>query len=162
MSPVSNATRWIVIAIALGAAVCFAIAVQGGRWWSAETIGVGPGGTRLCFGSGGECRVDDLFLVGGSAWWRKAGLATMTASLIATLALIALAGSLAAKRKGTLAAGAAMSATLTSAVAGALFLVGFPGTVNGIPAEPGHGIVLWIVAVVAASVATFTTLRRRQ
>jgi hypothetical protein len=159
-APVSARNRWIVVAVALVAAVLLAIAVQGARWWAAGDVHVGPGGTQVCFDGG--CRSQDLSWIGGSEMWRKAGLATMAGSLITTIALAFLAGSLAAKRTGRLAAGATLTATLTATTGGMLFLVRFPGLPQGLHAEPAYGLVMWAIGVVIAGVCAVFVLRQGQ
>jgi hypothetical protein len=156
---VSSRTRWIVLAVALASAVCLSIAVQGARWWHAANISVGPGGTLVCFGDT-DCRSDDLAWLNGSELWRKAGLATMAGSLLCAIALVALAGSLAAKRTGALAAGATLTATLTAATSGVIFLVEFPGTGAG-TASAGLGLYLWIAGVLAAGACATIVLRSK-
>lgn len=149
--------------LALLGACALAIAVQGGRWWSVgEGLAIGPTGTKACLG--GECGRHGLEWIGGTELWRRAAVATTAAALIAAFALVALAGSLAARRRGTLAAGATLTATLTAAVAGAVFVATFPGTdaiSAGQPATLAGGALLYLGGVMVAVAASVVVLRQR-
>ena len=91
--------RLLIIVLALVGAAGFAISVEGGRWWSlGGEIHVGPAGTQRCFG--GECGVGDLTWVHGSGFWERCGSGAYAGGLVAGLALLALAGSIAARRAG--------------------------------------------------------------
>jgi hypothetical protein len=155
---VTPRTRWIVVALALAGAVALAFAVQGARWWSAGTVGIGPGGTRVCF-EGAGCRVDDLAWLDAGELWRRAGLATMVASLLTTFALIALAASIVARKGGTMAAGAVLTATFTAVVAGAIFLAKVPDVAAGSHPQLSSGVAIWAVGLIVGVVAAVLRLR---
>jgi hypothetical protein len=144
---------------ALAAAAAFAVAVQGSPWWRiGDEIGIGTMTTRHCFGEGG-CSQSGLSWTGGSDTWVKAGAATYGAGLVAALILLALAGALAAKASGRLAAMSAGVATLSAAVVGTVFVVtrpAVPGT------ELARGVPLFAIGFVLAAVAVVSTLRRRR
>ena len=148
--------------LALLGAVALAVAVQAAGWWSVgDGTAIGPTGTTACLG--GECGRHGLDWIGGSELWRRAAVATTAAALIAAVALVALAGALAARRRGTLAAGATLTATLTAAVAGAVFVATFPGTTavgSGREASLGGGVVLFGAGVVVAIAAAVVVLRQ--
>src|SRR5436190_7370942 len=147
--------RWVIVALSLAGATCLAIGAQGGRWfWLGETIAVGPTGTMSCFN--GDCKTSDLSALQAddSEVWRRAGLGTAAAGLLGAIALVAVGGSLAAKRSGKLAAGATLTASLTGAVASAVFVITRPST--DVPATIGRGVVIYAVGLVLAlAVAVF-------
>lgn len=147
-------SRWITIAIALVAGSAFAISVQAGRWWIAGEMAIGPFGSRGCFG--GDCKVTGLRWIGGDELWLRSAIATGAAGLIAMFALVALAGALAARRAGVLAAKLSLAAILTAAAAGGLFLVRFPG-LGG--AHVDLGVALYGGAIVAGTYAAIAALR---
>jgi hypothetical protein len=159
----SARTRWIAVGLALLGACALAIAVQGGRWWSVgDGLAIGPTGTKACFA--GECGRHGLDWIGGSELWRRAAIATTAATLIAAFALIALAGSLAARRRGALAAGATLTATLTAAVAGVVFVATFPGTsalATGQPASLDRGALLYLFGVIVSVAVSVVVIRQR-
>jgi hypothetical protein len=154
--------RWIAVGLALLGATALAIAVQGGGWWSVgDGTAIGPTGTKACMA--GECGRHGLEWIGGSELWRRAAIATTAAALIAAFALVALAGSLAAKRRGTLAAGATLTATLTAAVAGVVFVATFPGTDaigSGQPASLAGGALLFLAGVVVSIAAAVVVIKQ--
>ncbi len=146
--------RLITIAAAIVAAGCFALAVQGGHWWTIGEVGVGPVSTQRCFD--GRCENGTLAWAGGSEVWERAGIATWAAGMIAAVVLVALAGALAARRAGRLAAGIATIAAMTSMVAGGVFLLQRPD-LPGL--EVARGAWFFAVAVVVALAAAIATLR---
>ena len=149
--------RWVAILFALGAAAAFAVAVQGSPWWSiGDEVGIGTISTRHCFGEGG-CQQAGLGWTGGGSTWVRAGAATYAAGLVAAIILLALAGAVAARASGRLAAASAGVATLTAAVVGGIFIATrpmVPGT------EVGRGIILFGAALVLATVAVGAVLWR--
>jgi hypothetical protein len=169
---VSVRARWIVVVLALAGATCLAVAVMSprvGPWWTVgEIAAIGPGGTSVCM-PGAECTRDDLDWIGGGELWRRAGVATMAAGVIAALALVAVAAALASRRRGRLAAGAAISAIATAVAAGTVFVAAFPGLgVTGLdvvtaPPSLDRGALLHLAGAVAgltAAVITLTAGRR--
>lgn len=147
--------RILTIVAAVVAAACFALAVQGGRWWTlGDSVGVGPVSTQRCFD--GRCENTSLAWTGGSGVWVRAGTSTYAAGLVAAAVMVALAGALAARRAGRLAAGVAVVATMTAIVAGAVF-------VQARPAMPGltldRGAWLYGLGIVAALASVVSTLR---
>ena len=139
---------------ALAAAACFALAVQGGRWWTIGEHAVGPTSSQRCFA--GNCERAPLDWTGGTEVWKRAGIATWTAGMVAALVLVALAGALAARRRGRLGAAVAVVATMTAVVAGAVFL-------QYRPSMPGmamdRGVYLFGGAIIAALAAAVSVLR---
>jgi hypothetical protein len=146
--------RWLTIAIALAAACAFAIAVQGGRWWSVGDVEIGPFGSRSCVT--GECRPTNLGWVGGSERWIRTGMGTWAAGLIAMLLLLMIAGALAAKRVPRLVARTALVAIATGALTGALFVVQYPGVTG---ASVDRGLWLFGGAIVLGTFAAVRVLR---
>ncbi|HVK77623.1 MAG TPA: hypothetical protein VM734_30170 [Kofleriaceae bacterium] len=144
------------IATALAGAVCFALAVQGGRWWKIGEIGIGPVSTQSCFA--GDCAPGTLTWAGGTDMWERAGVATYVGGLCAAAVLLALAGALAAGRTARLAAAVAAVATITAVGAGALFVMARPDLPGSVA---GRGLFLFGGAVVAAGIAVAITLLRR-
>jgi len=138
------------------AAACFALATYGGYWWTIGEIGVGPVSTQRCFD--GACESGSLAWAGGSEVWERAGVATWAAGMVATLVLVALAGALAAKRAGRLAAGVTVVATMTAVVAGAVFISQRPHVPE---IETGRGVWLYSAGIVAALGAAISALRAR-
>jgi hypothetical protein len=158
----SGRRRWIAVGLALAGAFAMAVAVQAGGWWSVgDGTTIGPTGTKACMA--GECGRHGLEWIGGSELWRRAAIATTAAALIAAFALVALAGALAARRRGVLAAGATLTATLTAAVAGVVFVATFPGTGaigQGAPASLGLGALLFLAGVVVAVAAAVVVIKQ--
>ncbi len=149
--------RLATIVLAIIAAGCFALAVQGGYWWRIGEIGVGPLSTQRCFD--GRCEAGTLAWAGGSEVWERAGIATWAAGMVSALVLVALAGALAARRGGKLAASVVMIATATAVVAGGVFVTQRPG-VHGL--EVARGTWFYGIATLAAITATISTLRAPQ
>lgn len=144
---------------ALAAAAAFAVAVQGSPWWRiGDEIGIGTMTTRHCFGEG-ECTQSGLSWTGGSDTWVKAGAATYGAGLVAAVVLLALAGALAARASGRLAAMSAGVAALSAAVVGTVFVLARPAVPG---TELARGLPLFALAVVLAGVAVVSTLWRRR
>lgn len=166
----SGKTRWILVAVALAGATCFTIAVQVSTWWSIDgVITVRPLGTRSCF-QAGECMKGDLGFLGGGELWRRSGVAVWTAGMIAALALVALAGALAAKRRGTTVAGVTLVASMTALVSGLVFFLRFPGMSfpggmgEGLPSPPtahGSGAPLYFAGALVAAAVAVIILRRK-
>ncbi|MBK7071351.1 MAG: hypothetical protein IPH44_03515 [Myxococcales bacterium] len=150
--------RLLIIVLALVGAAGFAISVEGGRWWSlGGEIHVGPAGTQRCFG--GECGVGDLTWVHGSGFWERCGSGAYAGGLVAGLALLALAGSIAARRAGRLAAAVAGIGSVTAIAAG----VGFYALAPAIPeASVGRGAVLFAIGAAAALTAIGATLTAKR
>jgi hypothetical protein len=160
-------SRWIIIALALAAAVALAFAVGSpvaARWWSVgDILAVGPNGTSACFG--GECTRHELVWLGGGTLFRQAALATLAAALLDGLLLAALAAALASKRRGTLLAGASLTATGTAMVAGIVFVATFPGVGAlgpGHEASLGVGAIVFALGIVLAGSAAVLVLRRQE
>jgi len=158
--------RWTIVGLALAGALALVFAVGSPRvasWWSVDDLlSVGPGGSTACFG--GECSRHELVWLGGDAMFRKAALATVAAALISAVALLALAGALAAGRRAALAAGAALTATLTAAVAGIVFVATFPGVAALGPAHRAHldlGAAVYALGLLLAGAAAVVVLRQR-
>ncbi len=158
MPLMSTTRRALAIVIALIGAGCFAVAVQGGRWWViGRDVDVGTTTTTACFSD--PCRVSSLAWTGGGDTWMRAGFATMVAGLCAAAVLVALAGAVAAKRTGRLVAGMVLVAVTTAAVAGATFYTTRPELPG---ASLGRGAILFVAAIVAAIVAAAVTLTARR
>lgn len=154
----SSTRRIITLIVALAAAACFALAVQGGQWWTVGEHSIGTTASRQCFGDD-ACRGASMAWTGGSDLWLRAGYATKAAGTIAMLVMLALAGALAAKRGGKLAAQMALIATMTAIVAGGLFQQYRP-SMPGM--EVARGTYLFGVAIIAALGAAIATLRAPQ
>lgn len=152
----SRNRRLTTIAACILGALCFSYAVHGGRWWTIGEVGVGPVSTQRCFD--GKCESGSLAWASGTELWERAGTATWAAGLVASLALVALAGALAARSAGRLAAGVTVVATMTAIAAGAVFVSQRPD-VPGI--ETGRGVWLFGAGIVVALAAAITTLRAR-
>lgn len=157
----ASTRRIVTLIVALAAAACFALAVQGGRWWTVGEATIGPVGGERCFGETG-CQRTDLMWTEGSDAWQRAGMATWAAGMVAMVVMVALAGALAARRGGKLAAQVAVIASMTAIVAGALFLQLRPTGQMMTGAAPGRGAILFGVAIVAALGAAIATLRAPQ
>jgi len=155
---VSLARRLLTIVLALVGAAGFAISVEGGRWWNlGSEIHVGPAGTQRCFG--GECGMGDLAWVRGSGLWERCSSGVYVGGLIAGLALLALAGAIAARRPGRLAAAVAGVASASAIATGA----GFYALAPAIPeATVGRGVVLFAIGAVAALTAVGATLTAKR
>jgi|SRR5215510_1316435 len=145
--------RWFVVAEALAAASSFALAVQGGRWWTIGDVEIGPLGSKSPFGGLGG-----LSWAGSSARWERFGAATWGAGMIAMFVLIVVAGAVAAKRIPRLAAKTALVSIATATLVAAGFLAARP--VNGLPFELGRGVVLFVAGVMFGVLASAGVLRR--
>lgn len=132
------------------------MAVHGGRWWTIGEIGVGPVSTQRCFD--GVCESGSLAWASGSEVWERSGTATWAAGLVASLVLVALAGALAARRAGRMAAGVVVIASFTAIVAGGVFISQRP-PVDGI--ETARGVWLYSAGIVLALAAAIATMRAR-
>lgn len=147
--------RWLTVLLAIGAAVAFALAVQGSSWWTiGDDVGIGTVSSRHCFGEG-SCQNTDLSWTGGSTTWVRAGAATYAAGLVAALVLVALAGSIAARSSGRLAARVAAVATVT-AIAVAIAFVATSPHVPG--SSLGRGLTLFGGAVALSIAAIVSAL----
>jgi hypothetical protein len=151
MTPV----RAITILFALGAAIALVFAVQGGQWWIVDDgtvrASIGPISTRHCMG-GGACRSGGMGWIGGDALWVRAGLATYVAGLVAAALMVFVAAANAAGRTARLAATAGVVAAFTAAVAGAGFVLMFPGVVGAI-VDRGPWLYAGGIALVLAAAA---------
>lgn len=150
-------SRWIIVALAIVAAVAFAFSVQGGRWWQVgEEVEIGPFGATQCFS--GECRRAGLGWIGGTDRFVRTGKGAWAGGLISGFALLVLAAGVAARRTPRLAAKTALVAIGTAVLASAAFVAQFPG-VDGV--VTGRGLWLFGVATVAGVVAAVWVLRAR-
>jgi hypothetical protein len=150
-------SRWPIVALALLAAVAFALSVWAGRWWSIGDVEIGPFGSKQCFG-GGDCRPTSLTWIGGSERWMRMGMATWAGGLIAMLVLLITAAGVAAKRIPRLAARTALVAIATVTITGVLFIMQFPG-VDG--AQVDRGLWLWLAGILLGSIAAVGVVRAR-
>ena len=150
-------SRWIIVGILLISAFAFAMSVWGGRWWSIEDVTIGPFGSTNCFG-GDECRRGDLSWIGGSERWMRAGMATWAGGVLTMLALLGVAGGVAARRIPRLAAKMTLVSIVTTLVAGILFIAQFPG-VDG--AAIDRGLWLFFVGAITGLVGVIAVLRAR-
>ncbi len=140
----------------LVAAFAFAMSVWGGRWWSIDDVTIGPFGSTSCFG-GGECKRGDLgWIEGASERWMRAGMATWAGGVLTMLALLGVAGAVAARRVPRLAAKMTLVSIATSLVAGILFIAQYPGVPG---AAVDRGIWLFVVGVITGLVAIIAVLR---
>lgn len=147
-------SRWLVVALALAAAVALAMCVQGTRWWSVEDIGVGPFGSTNCFG--GTCKRVGLTWLGGSERWARTGMGAGAACLISTFVLVIVAAAAASRRIPRLAARTALVSLATAAVTGGLFIAQFPG---GTKAAVDRGVYLFVAGLVVGVIAAVAVLR---
>ncbi len=148
--------RWIVIIFGLLSAIAFALAVQGGNWWSVEAHEVGPFGARRCFSDG--CAPTGLAWLGGTERWMRTGIATWAAGLIAVMMLVVLAGSVAAKRAPRLIAKTTLVSIVTASVTAGLFVAQFPHARNP-TVELARGAGLFVIAIVLGVVSALLVLR---
>lgn len=146
--------RVLTIVLALLAAGGFAVAAEGGHWWDlGGGVHISLTGTERCFD--GDCGVGALGWTGGSGLWERAGVGAYVGSLCAALVLVALAGAVAARRAGRLAAAVVAVATATTTAAG----VGFVAMAPAIPgAALGRGVIIFAVGVVLAIAAVIATI----
>ena len=150
-------SRWIIVGILLISAAAFAMSVWGGRWWSIDDVTIGPFGSTSCFG-GDDCKRGDLSWIGGTERWMRAGMATWAGGVLTMLALLGVAGGIAARRVPRLAAKMTLVSVATTLVAGILFIAQFPG-VEG--AAIDRGIPLFFVGAVTGLVGAIAVLRTR-
>ena len=155
-APMPTRTRWIVALLAIAAASAFALAVQGGHWWSIGEVTIGPFGSHHCFG--GSCRTTGLAWIGASDLWMRVAIGTGAAGLLAAALLVMLGGAVAAGRVPKLLAWTGGVAILTASVVGAFFLAGFHG-VGGAHATPGRGVALFFGAIPLGLGAAMLVLR---
>lgn len=165
----TGSSRWLYVAILLAGATCLVIAVAASTWWSVgDVIEVRPTGTRSCF-EADKCMAGDLGWLGGGELWRRAGVAVWAAGMICALAMVALAGAIAAKRRGTTIAGTTLVSAITAAVAATVFVLRFPGLrwpdglAESLPsptASMGLGPVLYLAGAGVAAIAAVVILRR--
>jgi hypothetical protein len=151
--------RWLTVLCALAAAAAFALAVQGSAWWSiGDDVGIGTIASRHCYGDG-ICQRGGLGWTSGSTTWVRAGAATYAAGMVAMLVLVALAGALAARTTGQLAARVAAVATVTASIVAIVFVTSRPALPG---ATVGRGLPLFVAGVGLGLVAIVATLWRRQ
>jgi hypothetical protein len=150
----STTRRLATLFAALIASACFALAVQGGKWWTVGEHSVGTTSSERCFD--GNCERTSLDWTSGGDVWMRAGIATWVAGMIAALVFVALAGSLAAKATGRLAASVALVATMTAIAAAAVFHQYRPD-VQGLAV--GRGSYLFAAALLAGLGSAISTLR---
>lgn len=148
--------RWILVAMALAAAIAFTVSVQLGRWWTVDRFEIGPLGSRLCIE--GQCRSSGLERIAGDVQWARFGFATWTAGMLATLGLVMMAAGLAAKRLPRLIARATVMAIGTALVVGIVFFVQGP-ELPGVGASAG--VWLFGLAVALGGAAAVTVARGR-
>lgn len=149
-------SRWIIVGLLLIAAFAFAMSVWGGRWWSIDDVSIGPFGSMHCFG--GDCKHAGLGWIGGTERWMRMGMATWAGGVLTMLALLGVAGGLAARRIPRLAAKMTLVAIATTLLAGIGFIAQFPG-VSG--ATIDRGVWLFVAGVISGLVATVAVLRAR-
>lgn len=147
-------SRWLVVALALVAAVALAMSVQGTRWWSVEDLGVGPFGSVNCFG--GACKRSGLAWLGGSDRWARTGMGVGAACLIAMLVLVIVAAAAAARRIPRLAARTALVALATATVSGGLFIAQVPAAAK---ATLDLGVYQFAAGILVGIVAAVLVLR---
>ena len=152
-------SRWIIVGILLISAAAFAMSVWGGRWWSIEAsdVTIGPFGSTSCFG-GGECKRGDLSWLGGTERWMRAGMAAWAGGVLTMLALLGVAGGVAARRVPRLAAKMTLVSVATTLVAGCLFIAQYPGAYG---AAIDRGLPLFFVGVLTGIVGAIAVLRMR-
>ena len=156
-APMQAPTRWIAIALALGAALALAFSVQGGQWWSiGDEVTIGPLGTVQCFG--GECRQAGHAWLQPSGLWSRSAIATGAGAMIAVLALVLVAGTLAARRVPRLLAKMTLVALGTAVVASVTFVSRLPA-MAGVRVD--RGLYLFAVGIVLGAAAAITVLRAR-
>lgn len=148
--------RWIIVGLAVVAAVAFALSVQAGRWWSVEGVEIGPFGAQRCFG--GDCKAAGLGWTGGSERWMRTGVGAGTGGLLSTLTLLIVAAGVAARRAPRLAAKVALVSIGTAAITGALFVIERPA-VQGLGVD--RGLPLFGAAVALGAAACVAVLRAR-
>ena len=148
--------RWITISLALLGAGGFALAVEGGQWWTVAGVPIGPFGSVNCFD--GDCRPTNLDWVGGSSLWQRCATATTAAGLIAMVLLIAMAGTIAARRIPRQLAKLVLVSIVTAVGAGAAFII-------QLPALPGtsidRGLPTFAIAIVVGAIAAIRLLRAK-
>lgn len=147
--------RWLVIALALGAACAFLFSVQLGKWWAIGDSEIGPRGMRLCFGEG-DCKVGSVELLGGGDRWMRLGMATWAAGLVAAFMLVVVAARVAAKRVPKLAAKSVLVAIAMAILTGGFFVGTFPGASG---ASFARGALLFVVGIVLALAVAISVLR---
>jgi hypothetical protein len=150
-----NRSRWTIVALALGAAVAFALSVQVGRWWSIADCSIGPFGSRECIAG----MSSGLAWIGGSESWMRIGAATWAGGMIAMLVLLTVAASTAAGRLSRLAAKTSLVAIVSASAAAIAFFAGFPGLAG---AHVDRGIPLFVVGAVLGAIASILVLRARR
>jgi hypothetical protein len=89
----------------------------------------------------------------------RAGVAARAGGYIAAFVLIVVAGALAAKRIPRLMARASIVSIVTAAAAGGYFVFKFPAGALGNEGSLGHGIFLFVTAIVLGVAAAVFTLR---
>ena len=96
-------------------------------WFNEEVSNASLGlrAMRLCLD--GDCRAESIAAISGDASWARTGMATFASSLLAAALAVTLAGALAAGRTPRFLGRITIVAAVTSAVAGAIFVLQFPG-----------------------------------
>lgn len=156
----SRLRRFAIVGAAIIAAAAFALSVHGGSWWTLRgegaSVEIGPFGSERCFGE--SCAPAGLGWIGASERWLRIGTATWAAGLLAMLALLALAGAVAANRRPPLLARFTLAALLAATLAGISYVALFPGMAG---TALGSGVPLYAAGVIVGVAATLPVLRRR-
>ena len=148
--------RWLVIALALGACVAFAMSVQLGGWWMIGDTEVGPFGSKRCFEGG--CNPAKLNWLGVGERWMRVGTGTWAGGLIAAFVLVVMSAALAAKKIPKLAAKTVLMSVATAGIAGGWFVWLFPRA-DYPAAELGRGALLFILAIALGATSAILVLR---
>lgn len=149
-------SRWITVVALLIAAFAFAMSVWGGRWWSIDDVAIGPYGSTHCFGA--DCKHAGLGWIGGTERWMRTGMATWAGGVLSMIALLGVAGAIAARRVPRLAAKMTLVAISTTLLTGVAFIVQFPGVAG---ATIDRGMWMFVVGVISGLAATLMALRTR-
>lgn len=142
----SKPRRVLLIVLALVGAAGFAVAVQGGRWWSYDTLHVGPTGAWWC--TDGDCHKQAWS--SGTELWQRMAFATYAGGMVAALVLVGLAGAVAAGRASRTMAWFGASAIATATACGAAFFALRPDL--SLPVSVGRGVPLFALGAVAGAV----------
>lgn len=148
--------RWLVIALALGACIAFAMSVQLGAWWTIGDTEIGPTGSQRCFETG--CAPANLNWLGVGDRWMRVGMGTWAGGLIAAFVLVVMSARLAAKKIPVLAAKTVLVSVATAGIAAAWFAYQFPRTEYP-AAELGRGALLFLVAIALGATSAVLVLR---
>ncbi|MEO6774148.1 MAG: hypothetical protein ABI467_14210 [Kofleriaceae bacterium] len=145
-------SRWLFVAISVISAGLLAISVWVGNWWSVGGLEIGPFGAHECFG--GECR--STTIGGAPQLWQRCGTAVWAGGLMSMILLLAIAAALAARRMPKALAKSSLTALVTTALAGAYFIVKLPAPTG---MTVGQGVYMFVAAVVLAFVTPIWVLR---